>query len=256
MKKQFSLFVTMLTLLFPGCATKRSISDSAYRDEHAVHTGPTAAPLPFQYHGEISEFDLLGITKDNFTTEEQIRDALDSAKKVELRPTSSILLIQSGAAIPDGEMTSNLSKHFSVVPFSGIPDQLGGTEEPADNFHREGYARALRLAAARGKNDVILCYWGTLESANQNLATQTVSWVPVVGWMMPDKREHMRIQLKMALIDVRTGNWTLFSPKPYQNTRISAVVNRETADQKLVERLKSEAYAASTTELVSRFCSK
>ncbi len=257
MKNQYFITVAgLLTLLFAGCATKRSISDSGYREENTGRTHPAAVDPAFRYRGELSEFDLLGITHDQFTTEEQIRDALDAAKKVELHPSSSILLIQSGAAIPDGAMTTSLSKHFAVVPFSGIPGGLGRVDEQNGSYERESFARALRLAAARGKNDIILCFWGTLESANQNLTTHTVSWVPVVGWMLPDKREHMRILLKMALIDVRTGNWTLFSPEPFQETRLSTTVNRETADQKLVERLKSEAYSASAEELVKRFCAR
>jgi hypothetical protein len=257
MKNQYFITVSsLLTLLCAGCANQRSISNSGYREENSGRRTSTAVDSAFRYRGELSEFDLLGIAHDQFTTEEQIRDALDAAKKVELHPSSSILLIQSGAAIPDGAMTTSLSKHFGVVPFSGIPGGLGSVDDQNGSHERENFARALRLAAARGKNDVILCYWGTLESANQNLSTHTVSWVPVVGWMLPDKREHMRILLKMALIDVRTGNWTLFSPEPFQETRLSTAVNRETSDQRLVERLKSEAYAASADELVKRFCAR
>src|SRR2546430_4143573 len=55
--------------------------------------------------------------------------------------------------------------------------------------------------------------------------------------------------LKVALIDVRTGNWSIFSPKPFQDSRISRSPRREAADQVQVERLRSEEH---TSELQSQ----
>jgi hypothetical protein len=247
---------TCFVLAIAGCKTTRSISNSGYQETHSARPVERASDAAFQYRGELSEFELLGITHDNYATEDQIKEALDAAKRVQLTPSSSILLIQSGATIPDGSMTTSLAKHFDVVPFSGIPGGLGRVNDEDGGHDRESFSKSLRLAAARGRNDIILCYWGTLESADENLTTHAVSWVPVVGWMLPDKREHVRILLKIALIDVRSGNWTLFSPEPFKDTRLSSASNRESADQKLIERLKSEAYAASADELVRRFCSR
>ena len=100
---------------------------------------------------------------------------------------------------------------------------------------------------------MILCYWGILESENAKLATKTVSWVPVVRWVIPDEREHMRLRLKLALIDVRTGNWAVLSPPPQEEARISTAPRRGVADQKLVEELKERAFTAAAGELLRRY---
>jgi hypothetical protein len=160
-----------------------------------------------------------------------------------------VLLIQSGAAFPDGGMVTELSKHFQVVPFSGIPPAKPDPSQ-TDGLRPESYSRLLRLAAAKGGNDTIVCYWGILESESENLATKTVSWMPVVNWVVPDQRQRMRIRLKIALIDVRTGNWTVFSPKPFEESNISRSPRRAAVDQEQVERLKSEAYTASAKDLM------
>ncbi len=120
-------------------------------------------------------------------------------------------------------------------------------------FDPESYSKSLRLAAARGGNEVIVCYWGVLESASEKLATKTVSWVPGFNWMLPDEKQHMRIRLKVALVDVRTGDWAIFSPKPFDDDRISISPRRAATDQELVERLKLKAYEMAAKDLVDRY---
>jgi hypothetical protein len=212
----------------------------------------------FVYRGELSEFDVLGIARGQTTSETEIAQALDSSKRVKLSPGSSILLIQSGAAFPDAPMVAELSKHFRVVPFSGLPSCP--TPTPAAGWHSreaepQSYAKSLRLAAARGGNDMILCYWGILESDKENLPTQTVSWVPGVNWLVPDEEQHKRIRLKLALIDVRSGNWTVFSPAAFEDGRLNRSPRRAVADQKLVESLKQKAYETGVKELVRLYAS-
>ena len=85
------------------------------------------------------------------------------------------------------------------------------------------------------------------------MPTKTVSWVPIVNWVVPDEKQHVRIRLKIAVVDVRSGNWSIFSPKPFENARITTSPRRGAVDQKQVERLKTLAYKASVEELVSTF---
>lgn len=54
----------------------------------------------------------------------------------------------------------------------------------------------------------------------------------------------MRIRLKVALLDVRTGNWSGFSPKPFAEARLTTSPGRGAVDQKQVEHLKQLAYEA------------
>ena len=249
------LFIPACCLLMGCTKTTRSISHSGYSQQGSYRgngPGDAASDPAFEYRGELSEFDVLGIPRDEITSEADIQRAIENSKPVKLRTGSSILLIQSGALFPDGPMVTELSKHFNVVPFSGIPNvrKTASGALQAESNDPEGYAKALRLTAARGGTDFIVCYWGMLESENDRLATKTVSWVPVVNWLVPDEKQHMRIQLKMALVDVRSGNWSVLSPKPFHDAHFSTSPRRGTVDQKQVESLKRLAYEASVMELV------
>jgi hypothetical protein len=153
--------------------------------------------------------------------------------------------VQSGAVFPDGPMLAELKKHFVVTPFSGVPPRRAPESDPALT-----YSKSLRLAAARAGSETIVCYWGTLESARRKMESKTVSWVPIAGWMVPDESQQMRIRLKLALVDVRTGNWTVHCPEPFEDKAWSTSFTRGSSDQKQVESLKKKAYAASLRELL------
>ncbi len=255
MKSRKLYFLVIACAFLAGCVkSSRSISHSSYREGTAYGRYQPADPgsdVAFDYKGELSEYDILGITRGETTSEAEIRRALDHAKHVHLRPSSSILLIQSGAMFPDGGIVSELSKHFTVVPFSGVPQvRKTSSGERTESFDPESYAKSLRLTAARGGADVIVCYWGILESENEHLVTKTVSWVPIVNWIVPDEKQHMRIRLKIALIDVGTGDWAIFTPTPFEDARLSRSPRRGAVDQKQVEGLKQKAYEAGAKDLI------
>src|SRR5262245_1843304 len=199
MKNNWRIYLLIVGYgLFAGCTkSTRSISHSDYREPGARYgctPGDNISDPGFAYKGEISEFDVLGITREQVTSEEEIGRALDRANRVKLRPGSSILLIQSGAIFPDGEFVAELSKHYRVVHFSGVPAPCKTNSwGQSASLDAKGYSKSLRLAAARGANDYIICYWGILESGSEKLPTKTVSWLPVVNWLLPDAKQRMRI---------------------------------------------------------------
>jgi hypothetical protein len=234
------------------------VSHSGYQQQSSYcgnGTGRGVSDPAFEYRGELSEFDVLGIPRGEITSEAEIQRALADSKPIKLHPGSSILLIQSGALFPDGPMVTELSKSFRVVPFSGVPTvrKFGAGGLQTESSDPESYSKALRLTAARGSADFIVCYWGMLESENDRLPTKTVSWVPIVHWFVPDEKQRLRIRLKVALVDVRSGNWSVFSPKPFEDARVSTSPRRSAVDQKHVERLKNLAYQASAAELIRSF---
>lgn len=258
MKTKLTLSLLIALAIFTGCTTtKRSLSNSNYREPgRTVHFTPRQndSDPGFEYRGELSEFDVLGITRTEIATDDDIEKALAAAKQIRLKPGASILLVQSGAIFPDAPMVNELSQHFRVVPFTGVPPvSRRATEGQLEQFDAGGFSRSLRLAAARGGCETILCYWGILESESAKLATKTVSWVPVASWFIPDENQHMSIRLKLALVDVRTGDWTVLSPDAIVASKLSVSPRRAVADQKLVERLKQQAYEAGAKELLSRY---
>jgi hypothetical protein len=238
--------VGALVVLF-GCET-RSISNSGYG------AGRSSAN-PF-YRGELTEFDVLGIDLDKPVSEVEIGRELDRHQGVPLRKGDTLLLLQSGAPIPDDPMLRAFSEYFTVTPFSGVPAsgvRTASAIPSGDAQIRSTYASMLRLAAARGGAGTIVCYWGLLESGVENHVTKAISWVPIVGAAIPDQSQRMRIRLKVAVIDVRTGNWSMFAPEAYSDTALSAQLNRGASDQEQVALLKDQAYKAAAEQLVMRY---
>lgn len=237
--KTFPFLATAgLALLLAGCATQRSISDSGYRPEGARHAHSS------DYAGELSELDVLGISRNTKVTEADIIRALEAAAPgVKLRKGSKVLLVQSGARFPDDPMVQALSQSLTVTPFNGWPN----------SFERESYHTSLRYAAARGGCETIVCYWGVLESSRESLDSKAVSWVPIVGSVVPDEHQHMRIRLKVAIVDVRSGHWTVFSPEPVEDKALSARFGRERSDQAQVNKLKEQAYASAARDLIKTY---
>ena len=231
--------LALAVVLLAGCAT-RSISNSGY-DSDRYRYGWAASG---GYNGELSELDVLGVSPDATISEGDIRAALADAKPPQLERNSKVLLVQSGAEFPDEPMMTALNQRFQVLPFSGRP-----TWKPESHA---AYSKTLRLAAARGGYDKIICYWGILESAQENQATKIVSWVPLVGYLVPDQKQSMRIRLKAAIIDVSSGRWTFVMPAPATSSDFSSIVTRRNTDQSLVAELKEAGYRSLVRELVEK----
>jgi hypothetical protein len=229
------IFFIVAVMLLAGC-TVRSISDAGYPDGHNRN--------PF-YRGELTEFDLLG---DAEASDAEIARRLAAHKRLSLATGSNIMLIQSGAPLPDDAMTQALSSSFGVTPFSGVPPAVYLIGAPSD-AHRS-YLRLLRTEAAAGGASTILCYWGVIETARQGEATKAVSWVPIVGSVIPDETQRMRIRIKMLLVDVATGDWASLAPPPADGASLSASIDRAGADQTQVAHLKDAAYRAAAEAVV------
>ena len=74
-----------------------------------------------------------------------------------------------------------------------------------------------------------------------------------MNWVLPDERHHLRIQLKVAVLDVRSGSWSVFSPKPFADTRTTIHPRKEAIEQKQIQHLKQLAYESAVTDLVQRY---
>lgn len=221
-----------LSCALTGCDTARSISNAGFP---SGGYGTNDA-----YRGELSELDLLGVDTTGTITDARIATELAEAQRVAPQIGKPLLAVQSGAAAPDEPMLAALSQSFPVASFSGVPPQ-----------DRIRFSQQLRLAAARGGIAQILCYWGVLETAKTNEATKLVSWVPIVGAIVPDQSQHMRIRLKAILMDVQTGRWRMLASEPAEDERLSASLNRRSSDQDQVELLKTEGYRRLARQLVA-----
>ncbi len=206
-------------LLLAGCSTT-SIS-SPYGGYNAF------------YQGELNEIDLIGPTSGTNVSGAEIAAVLNGTRPPSPNRAEPIMLIQSGAILPDQEMAAALGPDFQVVPFSGVPPK-----EP------DAYGQRLRMIAALGGYRQILCYWGALEAQRQDGITKALSWVPVLGAAVPDETRRLRIDLKAVLIDVESGRWRAYRAPPLENEIQTARIERADAEIDQVTRLKTEAYKA------------
>jgi len=160
-------------------------------------------------------------------------------------------------------MVAALDRYFSVVPFTGVPlvrhepsyYANAGVSPKLTDERITNYARALRLAAAKSGAEVIFCYWGVLESAVER---EPRKWCRGSRWSAPSfptRRSSCASASKVALIDVRTGHWSMFAPEAYVDSTLSAALIRAQADQKQVALLKEKAYKAAVEAFVARYAS-
>lgn len=216
------VFAALAALVLLGACSTRSISNSGY---------PAYGYNDF-YRGELNEMDVLMPDSDVRSSDAVIAATLADDSPVTASLHQPLMVVQSGALTPDDGMLTLLRPHFPVTPFSGIPPQDGAA-----------YGRRLRLVAAQGGVSRILVYWGALEAERSGGVTKAISWVPIVGAVIPDESQTMRIVLKAVIIDVATGRWHQIVPAPIEDERISASINRSDSDQGQVERLKAAGYA-------------
>jgi hypothetical protein len=224
-------------LLVLAACSVRSISDSGYR-------GDGYGRVNSSYQGELSEYAVLGIDAKATYSDADIQKAMIERRPLSVRKGSGILLVQSGAEMADPEMIAALEKYYTVATFSGVP-QPAGAATP--------YSQLFRMAAAKGGYETVIVYWGVLESATQGLGGKAISWLPVIGGVVPDENQQMRIRLAMAVVDTRTGQWESFSPEPFQDEATSNQHGRAASDQRQVMELKAKAYKAAAEAVALRY---
>ncbi len=235
-----ALLLLALAAVSSGCAV-RSISNAG--------SNGGRAPNPF-YTGELAVTDVVGIDRRSNFDDATIASTLAEHRGVVCEGGSKLLLIQSGALIPDEDLRAAFARHFEVGVFSGVPLDGGADAGAAAGT---SISSSLRMAAARSGHATIAVCWGMLESAREVLGSASVAWVPVVGWMVPSERERMRLRLLIALVDVRSGHWELFVPTPVESNELSSLLNRERKDQVLVQTLKQRGYQRAADEISAKF---
>lgn len=192
------------------------------------------------YNGELELLDIVGADASGADGSRGIDIA--SARKRFRKPTIAesgrCLLIQSGAAMPDPELVDAFGPKWKLMTMTGIPDRKPGVAR----------GQEIRLAAARGGFDSIICVWGTLESKREQRASKSISWIPVIGWSINDERLYTRIRLRFVLIDVATGHWRSIEAEPFEDSVDSSLGDRglgvgDGVALSQSERLKRRAYA-------------
>ena len=190
------------------------------------------------YSGELDSLAVLGVPSGEIS-ESSIRSALGKASGSDVRIPrgEKILLVQSGAVHPDAGLQEAMSKYYDVVPFSGIPAKRNDKHKSAD-----ADAKRLRMAAAKAGVRYSVVVWGTLESSTGDLATSSVSWVPIAGRLITDEHKATRIVTTAVVMETGSGNWRSVSADPVIRKTLSSRVSRDAKWDRQVEALKAESY--------------
>lgn len=241
MKTTFSgLGVVLGGLLLIGCAHNHN-SD--------FHRADYSSRKVKGYSGyELNQMDVIGPAAEATPSDTDIQKALDRSSAVQLKAGESVLVLQSGQSAPDARMVEEVNKHYRAIPFSGIRSDWARHKFDSPDDH---YAKSLRMAAAQAGAEKILCFWGNLEVSRHDLSTKTITWLPVVDVIVPDQKDKVRVHLKLALIDVRTGAWSLFRTEPVQANVVTTGWGREHLEIPEVKKLQKESYVVAVNSLVN-----
>jgi hypothetical protein len=236
--KKVVIAVLSGAFLLMGCHTEKGYRSADFSGQKLYTKGYSSAT-------ELKENDVLGLKNTSEVSDDDISRILDETSTIKVREGSTLLLVQSGARSPDQSMIDELSKRFVVVPHTGIPSEIRNG--------RDDTSKALRLAAAHSKAETILVYWGELEMKRDEMPTSLVSWVPVVDFMVPDEFERLRMHLKLALIDVRSGNWSTFRTEPIETEALTTRHAREHQKRYPLQNSKNRLYQNAVRKLVDNY---
>lgn len=217
MRRAYLFPVLALGLALSGCGG-RSISDSGFHRS-------------YHYQGEIHDLHLLAEPGARIE-DRNVPDFLAA-------PGDRILLLQSGADAPDSIFYNALAEDFEAIPISGIP--LGATSPRDDRALGLNYNSLLRNAASAANARYVVIYWGSLDASKTTHAQATVSWIPLIGSLIPDQTQELRIRLKAIIMEPTSGCWRMIIPDPASDRRLSSPLRRGESDQEQVRILKEKA---------------
>lgn len=256
MHRSFTVLILLSGILF---LTACQSDSQPYQDSQ----------LRLTYTRELTEFELLGIDRNAPASLQEIQHAaLADPNPLTLHTGQRILLVQSGTDIPDPQLTTLLSEHFHITPFSGMGKPKRFTPAPglsnilgllfdsaAEDVSKHSppnYAAKLRLAANQAGIDTIVVYWGALSSAITD-SNHTTAWVPLPDMIEPANSQALRLQLKICLINVKSGQWDTFTPPPLTDDALNLPPKSKTTKAQKFAMLKTLAYSQSIIELIARY---
>lgn len=191
------------------------------------------------HKGGLQELDVIGVDLESEASEDEIASVAASTLHIVIPNGSSVMLIKSGAVIPDEDMVKGLEKNYIVSTFNGSPPAVGNSGA--------GYSRSLRLAAAKSGADKLIVYWEIQEIGKEKLPDKSTIWSLFSGGDAPNEKQPVRMRMKIAVVDVKSGQWEIFSPETLEAPKIINVYSN-----KLLE-LKVDAHKAAAENIIKRY---
>jgi hypothetical protein len=103
-------------------------------------------------------------------------------------------------------------------------------------------SRRLRLAAAQQRCSHVIVVFGEIQSDSRSLPTRAVSWVPVVGGLVPSRHSGTRLLAQALIMETATSRFTLAAAAPQQTSGITTKSGGEGINSRRALKLKIAAY--------------
>lgn len=194
---------------------------------------------------QLTDKDIFDEELDKEITDYDIQEAAYHAKKGFRVPLkSSIILAQSGAQVPDAYMQSALSNYYNVSVYNGFSKTKNSSNRRKDKEQlvNNNYMKLLRLIAAKGGQNTIIIYWGTIEKGDLDEKTNIVKWSQYEGGKLSSKTKALRYLLKFTLVDVTTGNWSSYSPVNIEINYVPHKIGSNITDALQIDELMKKSY--------------
>lgn len=244
-KWKLSIFLPLFALSITACTSQKFT--------------PRTDVLP-PATGHLTEQDVLDINPKQEVTEDDIQDAIKAASSgtFTLTPGDRIILVQSGATVPDSVMQEAMMSHYQVAVYSGIapikprPKLARKGETPLET-PEPNYIKTLRLAAAKARQDKIIVYWGYLELGKLDNDNKSIVWQRYLSGDIPSSTKQLRYLVRFALVDVKTGMWTMYSSINHQDEYVQTTFKSYENDIVQVNRVKDASYRLAAQNLAVHF---
>lgn len=188
---------------------------------------------------ELTELDLLAVVPRVDPAADGGTQRPASVASPHLRRGDRFILIQSGAMLPDGAMLQEAGRYFEPSPVSGVPAA-----------EKQTYVESLRQRAAQGGYRYLVCCWSMLDSVREDSHGRVISWMPLVGRLVPDQTQRMRLTVRALVLDVTNGGWRTLSTEAEGKGRYNHRTSAAEGDRELVPGLQARAYRALVAELL------
>ena len=202
---------------------------------------------------DLDLYELTGQSAENGVTEADIAAAGRNANQAGSLPprNARVLLVQSGSHQPDEELLAAYRPFCQPVIWNGrvasASDNPYGSS-PNQTKLAGSHGRRLRLIAAQQGCSHVIVVFGEIQSDSQPLPTSAVSWVPVVGSLIPSERSGTRLLAQAFILETRSARFTTVAAKPQQKTGLTTDDGSSTINSRRAPQLKIPAYQ----ELASR----
>lgn len=209
---------------------------------------------------QLTEQEVLDIDPLIEITEHDIQQAIKEANKDSflIAKNAPIVLVQSGANVPDASMQQEMMKYYNVSVYSGISptkprSPIARKNEEQILLPQPNYIKSLRLAAAKARQDKIIVYWGDFELGLPDKDDTKIVWLPYNEGDIARNTKYLRYSLRFATVDVKSGMWVMYTPPNTESEFLNVAFQSHQNKLNQLNAVKEEAYAEAARRFAERF---